>query len=57
MEPVNITKFIFKYLFILKAAADGWRIRYLGDNSFQFTGRKRRRLLSASEFVEKYGTD
>lgn len=54
MEPSGLTKFIFKYLFILKAAADGWRIRYLGDNSFQFTGRRRKRLLSTSEFIEKY---
>ena len=28
--------FLRKYFFILKAAADGWRIRYIGGNQFQF---------------------
>lgn len=31
-----LLNFIKKYLFILKAAADGWRIRYIGGNQFEF---------------------
>lgn len=31
-----LLKFLKKYLFILKAAADGWRVRYIGGNQFEF---------------------
>lgn len=50
----SILKFIFKYLFILKAAADGWTVKYLGENTFQFLGPRRKRTLSSSQFIEKY---
>jgi hypothetical protein len=28
--------FIGKYMFVLKAAADGWRIKYIGADQFEF---------------------
>lgn len=31
-----IKSFLYKFFFILKAAADGWRISYVGGNKFCF---------------------
>lgn len=31
-----VVSFLYKYFFILKAAAEGWRITYIGGNQFQF---------------------
>jgi hypothetical protein len=32
----SLRNFLLKYFFILKAAADGWRISYRGGNRFEF---------------------
>jgi hypothetical protein len=50
-------KFLFRYFFLLKAAADGWRIRYLGSNSFEFLKTiddPTERIMTSKEFVERY---
>jgi len=31
-----VVKFLYKYFFILKAAAEGWRVAYCGGNHFTF---------------------
>ena len=31
-----VVKFLYKYFFILKAAAEGWRVGYCGGNHFAF---------------------
>jgi hypothetical protein len=31
-----ILNFIYKFFCILKAAADGWIVRYIGGNQFEF---------------------
>lgn len=56
-------RFLTKYLFILKAAADGWRVKYLGGDKFEF--HKESSQISnlenvppsCSEFVENYLSD
>lgn len=35
-----VLKFIYKLLCILKAAADGWIVTYIGGNKFEFTKMK-----------------
>lgn len=52
-------KFLFRYFFLLKAAADGWRIRYLGANSFEFLKPRddndpAEPIMTSKEFVERY---
>ena len=32
----SLLKLLTKYLFIMKAAADGWRVSYIGGNKFEF---------------------
>lgn len=51
--------FLRKYFFILKAAADGWRIRYIGGNQFQFISTIPKQLALAQfpdtpTFLQKY---
>ena len=31
-----LLNFLLKYLFIMNAASDGWRICYIGGNRFEF---------------------
>ena len=38
MEKKYIINFIYKFFFILRAASDGYIIRYLGDNKYEFIG-------------------
>jgi hypothetical protein len=51
-----ILNFLTKYLFILKAASDGWRIKYIGGNNYEFYKSKKYKI-SCSEFLSKYKTD
>lgn len=53
--------FIKKYIFILKAAADGWRIRYIGGNQFEFYSSDHYTIASkkfpdSMTFLNKYTT-
>lgn len=34
--PHLLLSFLRKFFFILKAASDGWIVRYIGANKFQF---------------------
>jgi hypothetical protein len=37
MNNTNIIyKFIYKYIYILKAASNGWIIKTLGNNTYEF---------------------
>lgn len=51
-----ILNFLTKYLFILKAASDGWRIKYIGGNNYEFYKSKKYKI-SCSEFLSKYTTN
>lgn len=46
-----ILNFIYKFFCILKAASDGWIIRYIGGNQFEFISYKRTNI---NKFLEKY---
>jgi hypothetical protein len=46
-----------KYLFIMNAASDGWRICYVGGNKFEFYNSSDNNLCSTNEmFVNQYQT-
>ena len=32
----HILKFLYKYLFIYKAVSNGWIVRYVGGNKYEF---------------------
>lgn len=57
---VNLLLILFleKFFFIMKAAADGWRIQYIGANQFRFyvprCFRENREVLCADTFLKKY---
>jgi hypothetical protein len=46
-----ILNFVYKFFCILKAASDGWIIRYIGGNQFEFISYKRTNI---NQFLEKY---
>lgn len=48
-----IFDFLTKYLFILKAASDGWRIRYIGGNTYEFY-KSKKHTVSCTDFLSKY---
>jgi hypothetical protein len=48
----KILNFLYKYLFILKAAAHGYIIRYTGNNQFEFYLPKSAKKLSTSAFIQ-----
>ena len=37
-----ILNFIYKFFCILKAASDGWIIKYIGGNQFEFKSNKKK---------------
>jgi hypothetical protein len=39
-----LSKILYKYIFIIKAAADGWTVKFLGENTFQFFKPRKRKL-------------
>jgi hypothetical protein len=56
-----LLNFLSKYFFILKAAADGWRVSYVGGNKFEFYKNNNctppqnyQDHLSPNDFVKKY---
>ncbi len=50
-----IIRFLYKYMFILKAASDGWRIKYIGGDSFKFYNKRTYNTVqSIEDFVYKY---
>ena len=50
--PKIIIDFLIKYLFIMNAASEGWRVCYIGGNRFEFHDCLS--FLSSEEFVSKY---
>jgi hypothetical protein len=36
MDKIIIHKFIYKYIYILKAASNGWIIKTIGNNTYEF---------------------
>lgn len=51
-----ILNFLTKYLFILKAAADGWRVKYIGGNQYEFY-KSKKNIISCKHFLYKYKPD
>lgn len=52
-----ILSFLYKYFFILKAASDGWKIRYVGGDQFQFlTKVKYFKNTETEYFIRKYSS-
>ena len=50
-----VLNFLNKYWFILKAAADGWRVTYIGGNRFEFSDAPIDTcLMTSDEFVNNY---
>jgi hypothetical protein len=58
-RPRSVVKFLIKLYFICKAAMDGFSIRYLGSNSFEFQKQleENEPILTSTQFVQKYLTD
>lgn len=58
-QPRSVVKFLIKLYFICKAAMDGFSIRYLGSNSFEFQKQleENEPILTSTQFVQKYLTD
>ena len=63
MHTYNILlNFLLKYLFIMNAASDGWRICYIGGNRFEFynniyfkqQGNAHVPLATPKQFIDKY---
>ena len=36
MIYIQLVKQILKYMFIMKAVSNGWRVRYIGGDKFEF---------------------
>jgi hypothetical protein len=50
-----IKKFLLMYFFILKAASDGWAVRYNGNNEFTFSKGKEKIIPSeTADFLSKF---
>lgn len=47
-----IMNFLEKFFFVLKAASDGWSVRYHGGNKFQFTGKMH--FPHVDSFIARY---
>lgn len=59
MKSSVLINFLVKYLFIMKAASDGWRISYVGGGNFEFYNTFYNKntkdvILNIDEFLEKY---
>jgi hypothetical protein len=55
MKLDYIIRFLYKYMFILKAASDGWRIKYIGGDSFKFYNKRTvDTVQSIEDFISKY---
>jgi hypothetical protein len=51
-----ILKFLTKYFFILKAASNGWRVKYIGGNKYEFY-KSKKHIMSCSYFLSQYKPD
>lgn len=51
-----LINFLIKYLFIMRAASDGWRISYIGGNRFEFynTFYNKNVDIDTQQFLERY---
>ena len=54
-----LSNFLDKFLFLLKAASDGWIVKYLGGNYYEIYKpntpiNTRKKQLSTEKFIEKY---
>ena len=51
-----LNNFLDKFLFLLKAASDGWIVKYLGGNYYEIymPKGKNKEALSSKQFIEKY---
>ena len=52
-----LSNFLDKFLFLLKAASDGWIVRYLGGNYYEIYKPNKlssEQPLSTEQFIEKY---
>ena len=54
LEQTIILDFIYKFFFILKAAADGYIVRYIGGNKYDFIKFKSKTKLNSAKFLHKY---
>lgn len=48
-----LLNFLTKYLFILNAASDGWRVCYIGGDKFEFHNKLQSHSINDT-FIEKY---
>ena len=53
MSDKIVWKFIRKYLFIFKAVSEGWIVRYIGGDKFEFYNSKKN-TLTTEQFVKQY---
>lgn len=51
-----ILKFLTKYFFILKAASNGWRVKYIGGNKYEFY-KSKKNTISCTNFLSLYKPD
>lgn len=51
--PNLLLNFLIKYLFILQAASDGWRVCYIGGNRFEFYNSLHNKTKN---FIHKYSS-
>jgi hypothetical protein len=49
-----LLNFLLKYLFIMNAASDGWRICYIGGNQFEFYNNIYFKQTGNKQFIDKY---
>jgi len=49
-----ILNFILKYMFIMNAASDGWRISYIGGNRFEFCNNICNESKISNGFINQY---
>lgn len=49
-----VVSFLHKFFFILKAAAEGWRIIYIGGNQFEFYKANINHTQASRDFIDKY---
>lgn len=54
-KDIIINKFFYKCLYILKAASDGWIVKYIGGNKYDFLkigqGLENEKMMSFEEFI------
>ena len=50
----KLTSFIYKLFFILKAAANGWIVKTIGNNKFEFYKHKSKKCNTIDKFIHNY---